>query len=495
MALHLYDTLRGKKLLFKPIDETAVKMFVCGPTVYDSTHIGHAKTYISSDIIARWIRHKGYGLTLLVNITDVDDKIIKRASDENVRPEEIARKYEAQFKQCMERIGIVSVDMYERAHDHIDAIQSQVVRLLEHGSAYITETGIYYDITMFKDYGKLSGQKPEELSRHRIEPDPTKRNPHDFSIWKRAPAGSDPSWRFDAKIKPGAGTSKERLLGHGSDGVAKYSNGSVELSMWGRPGWHIEDTAIAEKYLGVQYDIHGGGLDLIFPHHECEIAQMESLSGKRPMVEYWVHTGLLTVNGKKMSKSLKNFTSVDALLEKYTGETLRMALINAHYRSPVDFTTALMDQAKAQLERLYNSFDLLRSAKASEKGEELDRTVSAAMKEFENSMDDDFNTPGAIKAMFDVASCINKSAPEGISASAKANAERAIAAMAGVLGILTGESRNKELSKQQLAMVEEREKARKSGDYKASDRIRRELEAEGVMIEDTKDGPKARKSN
>ena len=495
MALHVYDTLRGRKLLFRPMDGNAVKMFVCGPTVYDNTHIGHAKTYISSDVIARWIRRKGYGLTLLVNITDVDDKIIKRASDEHVRPEEIARKYEAQFKRCMERIGIVSVDMYERAHDHIGTIQSQVMRLLENGSAYITETGIYYDITMFNDYGKLSGQKPEDLDRHRIEPDPTKRNPHDFSIWKRAPAGSDPSWRFEAKIRPNAEVSLERLMWHGSEGVAKRANGLIELSMWGRPGWHIEDTAIAEKYLGVQYDIHGGGLDLIFPHHECEIAQMESLSGKRPMVEHWVHTGLLTVNGKKMSKSLKNFTTVDALLEKYTGETLRMALINAHYRSPVDFTTALMDQAEAQLERLYNSIDLLKSAKPSNNEGELDRTVSAAMKGFEESMDDDFNTPGAIKAMFELASCINRCAPEGISASAKSNAEEAIKAMAGALGILTGEGRNGKLSERQLAMVEEREKARKSGDYKAADRIRHELEADGVIIEDTKDGPKARKLN
>ena len=493
MALRVYDTRRGRKLLFRPIDRAAVKMFVCGPTVYDSTHIGHAKAYVSSDVIAKWIRHKGYGLTLLVNITDVDDKIIKRASEEKVRPVEIARKYEAQFRRCMERIGITGVDRYERAHDHIGAIQGQIIRLLGNGSAYITGTGIYYDITGFKDYGKLSGQKPEELNRHRIEPDQTKRNPHDFSIWKRAPPGSDPSWKFDATIPLCAGNSLERLMGHGAEGVAKETHGSLALSMWGRPGWHIEDTAIAEKYLGAQYDIHGGGLDLIFPHHECEIAQMESVSGKRPMVKYWMHTGLLTVDGKKMSKSLKNFTTVDSLLERYTGETIRMALINAHYRSPVDFRTGLMDQAQAQLERLYNSLEALRSAKESEESGALDRVVSAALKEFEESMDDDFNTPGAIKALFDAMSGINKCVPAGISMRAKANAENAVAAMAGVLGILTGEGRSGELSKRQLAMVEERERARKSGDYKASDRIRSELESEGVIIEDTKDGPKARK--
>ena len=494
MGLKLYDTLRGKKLPFRPIDEKNVRMFVCGPTVYDSTHIGHAKTYITSDIIARWIRHGGYTLKLLVNITDVDDKIIKRASDENTTSIEIARRYEAQFKRCMERIGITSVDIYERAHDHIAEIQSQIVRLLENGSAYITETGIYYDITGFKDYGKLSRQNPEELNRHRVEPDTTKRNPHDFSVWKRAPARSDPSWEFSANIKMGAGASPERILGQGADGVAKLTDGSIKLSMNGRPGWHIEDTAIAEKYLGVQYDIHGGGLDLIFPHHECEIAQMESVSGKRPMVNYWAHTGLLTVNGKKMSKSLKNFTTVDSLLEKYTGETLRMALINAHYRSPVDFSAGLMDQAKAQLERLYNSLELLRSAKESKEGKEIEITSSEALKEFEESMDDDINTPGAIKAMFDLAAEINRSAPSGMSKATKAKAEDAFMKMASALGILTGEARDEKLTDAQLSLVAERETARKSGDYKEADRIRKELASQGVTVDDTKEGPKARRS-
>ncbi len=295
MTLRVYNTYTRKKEDFKPIDEKRVKMFVCGPTVYDLSHLGHAKTYLAYDVIARWLRYRGYDLFYLMNITDVDDKIIKRAKERGEDPLKLAREFEESFLQDVASLRIDTTNLHARASDHIPEIVDQIKRLIEMGFAYIAPTGVYFDVPKFEDYGKLSHQDPEELKRHRIEPDPNKRNPQDFSLWKKRKNGV-PYWD----------------------------------SPWGegRPGWHIEDTAIAEKYLGQQYDIHGGGVDLIFPHHEAEIAQMESISGKKPMVRYWLHTGFLKVKGKKMAKSLGNFITIQDALKDYDTETLRLFFLS-----------------------------------------------------------------------------------------------------------------------------------------------------------------------
>src|SRR3989344_6844609 len=287
MSLRIFNTMSRKK---EKLDVKKVKMFVCGPTVYDYSHLGHARTYIAYDIIAKYLRYKKIDLFFLMNITDIDDKIINRAKEMKIDPLELSKKFEKDFYEDMRTLGINSINTFARASDYIQEIIDQVRRLLEGGFAYVTENGVYYDITKFKDYGKLSHQNLEELKKHRIEPDSTKRNPQDFALWKKEKTG-EISWN----------------------------------SQWGkgRPGWHIEDTAIAEKFLGQQYDIHGGGIDLIFPHHEAEIAQMESVSSKAPMAKYWLHTGFLTVQGGKMAKSAGNFITIQDFLKQYSARTLR----------------------------------------------------------------------------------------------------------------------------------------------------------------------------
>ncbi|MCP8317071.1 MAG: cysteine--tRNA ligase, partial [archaeon] len=324
MTIRVYNTYTRRKEDFKPINDKKVRMFVCGPTVYDLSHLGHARTYIAYDVIARWLRYRGYDLFYLMNITDIDDKIIKRAKERGEDSLELAREFEESFFKDIASLGIDTVNLYARASEHTQEIIDQIERLMEKGFAYITQTGVYFDVSKFEDYGKLSHQQPEELKRHRIEPDPNKRNLQDFSLWKKK-KDEEPYWN----------------------------------SPWGegRPGWHIEDTAIAEKYLGQQYDIHGVGVDLIFPHHEAEIAQMESISGKKPMVSYWLHTGFLKVKGKKMAKSLGNFITIQNALKDYDAETLRLFFSSTHYRSPIDFDEKGLDQAKKTLESLYKTLD------------------------------------------------------------------------------------------------------------------------------------------
>jgi len=260
--LQTASIVTGNKENFQPIHNNRINLFVCGPTVYDDSHIGHARTYIAFDVVARYLKFKGFSVFYLQNITDVDDKIIKRAAERGESPRSLARKFEERYLEDMHSLGVINVNYYARATEHILEIIGQIERLIELGFAYETKTGIYFDESRFEDFGKLSHQTADDLKKHRIEPDPTKRNPGDFSLWKKRQDGEEVTWN----------------------------------SPWGpgRPGWHIEDTAITETYFGAQYDIHGGAMDLIFPHHEAEIAQMEATSGKKPLVRYWMHTGFLT---------------------------------------------------------------------------------------------------------------------------------------------------------------------------------------------------------
>jgi len=467
MTIRVYNTYTRKKEDFKPISDKKVRMFVCGPTVYDFSHLGHARTYIAYDVIAKWLRYRGFDVFYLMNITDIDDKIIKRAKETGEDPMELARRFEESFFNDMASLEINTINVYARASEHIPEIIDQIKRLMEKGFAYTTQTGVYFDVSKFKDYGKLSHQKPEELKRHRIEPDPSKRNKQDFSLWKMRKEG-EPYWS----------------------------------SPWGdgRPGWHIEDTAIAEKYLGQQYDIHGGGIDLIFPHHEAEIAQMESISGKKPMVKYWIHTGFLKVEGKKMAKSLGNFITIQEALKSYDVETLRLFFLSTHYRSSIDFYEKKMEQAKRALEALYRTIDNIRRATKriddlTEDEKALERIIEESRRRFREAMDDDFNTPLALACLFNLAKDVNKlfDKQENIN---KRLAEDLIATfreLGGIFGLLQKEEVKEELPDELRLLIEERERARKRKDWKVADEIRKRLEGLGIILEDTPEGVKWKK--
>ena len=322
MTLKLHNTLTGKEEEFHPIEKSKTKMFVCGPTVYDYSHLGHGKTYTQFDVIARALRYLGHELTYVVNITDIDDKIIKRATERGVDPAALAQEYEKAYVEDMRALNVVNIDKYARAHDYVPEIVSQVKRLIENGLAYKISDGYYFDVKKFDDYGKLSRRnilKPNDAVS-RIDENPEKRNPGDFCLWKLRKKG-EPFW-------------------------------SSELGE-GRPGWHIEDTAITEKEFGAQYDIHGGAVDLIFPHHEAEIAQMESISGKKPLVRYWLHTGFLNISSEKMSKSLGNFLTIrDVLAKGVSPLALRYYFLTAHYRTPMDFSWEALEAAQNAYRKL-----------------------------------------------------------------------------------------------------------------------------------------------
>ncbi|NWG09795.1 MAG: cysteine--tRNA ligase [Nitrososphaerales archaeon] len=467
MGLRVYNTLKRKKEDFKPIDGKKVKMFVCGPTVYDLSHLGHARTYVAYDVIARWLRYRGYDLFYLMNITDIDDKIIKRANEKRMDPLDLAKELEESFFKDMKSLGINSISFYARASDHISEIIDQIRRLLEKGFAYSVETGIYFDVSKFEDYGKLSHQNPEELKKHRIEPDPHKRTIQDFSLWKRR-REREPSWG----------------------------------SPWGegRPGWHIEDTAIAEKYLGQQYDIHGGGIDLVFPHHEAEIAQMESISGKKPMVKYWLHTGFLKVKGRKMAKSLGNFIMIQDALNNHDAETLRLFFSSTHYRSPIDFYEKRLKQTINSLESLDATLDKVRrvkkrSTRFTEEEDDLERRIEKSKKEFEEAMDDDFNTPLALTHLYGLATDVNKLLNKQRSINDRL-ADRLVSTfkeLGGVLGILQKEEKEEELPEKLIMLIDERERARIKKDWRTADEIRKRLKGFGIILEDTEEGVRWKK--
>ena len=364
--MDIYSTLTRSKENFETLNKNRVNLFVCGPTVYDDAHIGHGRTYISFDTIKRYLEYSGYAVFYIQNITDIDDKIINRSKESGIPAHDIARKFEKRYIEDMNKLNVTGVNLFARATDHLDEIIDQIQRLIDKGFAYESEDGVYFEIEKFKEFGKLSNRKIDELESHRNLAETTKRNEQDFALWKKRENVDEP----------------------------------VFSSPWGdgRPGWHIEDTAITEYYFGEQYDVHGGGLDLIFPHHEAEITQMEAVSGKSPMVKYWLHTGFLNVNGEKMSKSLHNFITIRELLKDWSACTFRFFVLSTHYRSPIDFSKDSLHQSQKSLEKIkkfYSSLDV----EVSDVKSDLD-VLMAAKEEFFNSMDDDFNTPKAIASLF-----------------------------------------------------------------------------------------------
>ena len=364
MSLKFYNTLNREKEIFIPINNEKVNFFVCGPTVYDYPHLGHGKTYTQFDVLVRALRYFGYEVFYLQNITDIDDKIINRAKEQNISPKELSEKFEKIYLEDMTSLGNTSVNKYARATLYIPQIIKQVETLIEKGYAYKTSDGIYFETAKFKNYGKLSGRTElkEDDAVSRIDESKEKKGWNDFCLWKAEKEG-EPSWD------------------------APFGNG--------RPGWHIEDTAITETFFGPQYDVHGGARDLIFPHHECEIAQMESISGRSPLVKYWLHTGFLNIDSKKMSKSKGNFKTLREMIESGLSPiAFRFWVLMAHYRSPMNWNQEALLGAETALKRLYGLYLAL----PAEIGQ-IDKKYQDKFKEF---IEDDLDTPRALSLLWDV---------------------------------------------------------------------------------------------
>lgn len=439
-----------KKDLFRPLNGKKVNFFCCGPTTYDLSHVGHAKTYIQFDVIVKYLRYLGYDVFYLQNVTDIDDKIIKKAKEENKNWKLIAKKYEKEFKEDMKNLNVDSVNKYARATDYIKEIKSQVERLVKKDYGYKISDGYYFDLSKFSDYGKLARRKKqnEEDAVSRIDENKEKRNRGDFCLWKFSKK-DEPSWEWQGKD--------------------------------GRPGWHIEDTAITEKEFGVQYDMHGGAVDLIFPHHEAEIAQMESISGKKPLVKYWLHTAFLNMDKEKMSKSLGNFVRIKEALKKYDGKVLRYFFVSNHYRTSINFSYDVLEQSKNGLERLN---DFIRNLKNSKSKDDL-KLIKKTKDDFVKAMDDDFDTPRALAVMFDFVREVNK----------KGGGKKSYELMLEFDSIFNVLALKKpKVPKEVFSLADKREKERKSKNWKEADRLREKIKKLGYIIEDSDSGYKLKKA-
>jgi len=458
--------MSGTEEEFRPIHKNRVNMFVCGPTVYDHAHIGHARTYLAYDVIARYLRYKGFSLFYLMNITDVDDKIIERAKQRKINPLELSKNFNKEFLDDMFSLNMLSTNLFARASEHIPEMIDQIQRLLEKGYAYRVNGDIYFTISEFPDYGRLSGQKPEELKKHRIEPDPRKKDPSDFSLWKSR--------------------SKDELGWNSPWG-------------WGRPGWHIEDTAITETYFGPQYDIHGGALELVFPHHEAEIAQAEAVTGKKPLVKYWIHTGMVNVKGQKMSKSLGNFVTIKEILQKYNSNVLRIFFASSHYRSPIDYNERNLENARENFRTISDAYnmaknvlDIKRSKGENKDSNYLDDNQSHKNK-FMEAMDDDFNTPVALSVMISFSKKLEAYVKEDPDVRVISESIQMLDDFCTIFGVNVGgvaASEPKALEDFVELIIELRDEARKRNDWKAADRIREKLSSMKISIEDSPEGTK-----
>ena len=456
--MKIYNTLTRKVDNFPFKKGSKIRFFVCGPTVYDDSHIGHARTYVFFDVVARFLNFAGHNVFFLMNLTDIDDKIINRAKEMGVNWKQVSETYTKSFFDNMKSLN-VKVTRYAPATKFMKEIIWQVSKLLEKGYAYKTENGIYYNISKFKDYGKLSKQPLAELNAHRIEPDPLKKNISDFSLWKAAKLG-EPVW-----------------------------NSSFGK---GRPGWHIEDTAIAMHFFGKQYELHGGGEDLIFPHHEAEIAQAEAISGKKPYVRFWMHVSFLKVNGRKMSKSLGNFITIKDILEKYEPEALRLLLLGTHYKKELDYTKNQIEAASRSTERIKNFVYKLKQIDKKGKSKEISKLVEKYHGYFLEALEKDFDTPLALTAVFTFIREINSLIEQ--EKIGKEDIKKIMAFLKeidNILGVIP-QIKDAKLSNEIKKLVQEREKARKSRDFRKSDEIRIKLKAKGIVVEDTPQGPRVK---
>lgn len=465
--MKIYNTLTRRKDEFVPLEPGKVKMYVCGPTVYNFIHIGNARPMIVFDTVRRYFEYKGYDVNYVSNFTDVDDKIIKEAIEEGVDADTISKRYIEECKKDMEGLNIKPATKNPLATEEICGMLDMISTLIENGHAYVADDGtVYFRTKSFKDYGKLSHKNLDELQSGfreiKVTGEEGKEDPSDFVLWKPKKEG-EPYWE----------------------------------SPWceGRPGWHIECSVMAKKYLGDQIDIHAGGEDLIFPHHENEIAQSEAANGKE-FARYWMHNAFLNIDNKKMSKSLGNFFTVREISEKYDLQVLRFFMLSAHYRSPLNFSADLMEASKNGLTRILNGVDKLNSLLSSahegdmtEEEKNNEKQAAALSEKYEAAMDDDFNTADAISAVFELVKLANSTADENSTKAYVASLKETITKLCDVLGIIT-EKKEEILDSEIEEMIAARQQARKEKNFALADEIRGKLLEKGIILEDTREGVK-----
>jgi len=463
--LKLYNTLTKKIEDFVPLNPPNVGIYICGPTVYDYFHIGNARTFIMADIIRRYLEYKGYIVKFVMNLTDIDDKIIKKSIEEKIPASEIAKKYSNSFFEDIEKLRVKPATLYPRATDNIEEILEMIKRLITNGAAYNVDGNVFYNVSSFNQYGKLSGKKIDELEvGARVEVMEEKQNPLDFALWKKSKEG-EPYW------------------------ASEWGNG--------RPGWHIECSAMSCKHLGETFDIHAGGNDLIFPHHENEIAQSEA-ANRKAFVKYWLHFGFLNINKEKMSKSLGNFFTARDILKKYSAEAIRLFFAQAHYRGPVDFSDELLDSAEKGLEKLKNIKATINSAINKNKSDGIIPEFDFQLfeKRFNNALDDDFNTPQAVAVIFDFVKEINRTIADNDNLHLNfyiAAKNYLINTADNVLGIMSfeeKESKQDSFLENELIkiLIDIRLRAKSEKNFQLADDIRKKLDSLGIALKDTKEG-------
>jgi len=473
MAIRLFNSLSRKREVFRPVKDRTVRMFVCGLTVYDYLHLGHARTYAFYDTLARFLKYSGYKVTYIQNVTDIghlldtgEDRLIKKAREEKKHPLEIADFYYKHELEMFEKLRIQKPDLMPRATDYIREIITQIKKILENGYAYVVNGSVYFDVSKFKDYGKLSGRKPDELiPGARVEMRGEKKHPADFALWIRAP----------------------------HEHIMKWTSPWSE----GYPGWHIEDTAIAMKYFGTQYDIHGGAIELVFPHHEAEIAQAEATTGIKPYVKYWVHAGLLTINGQRMGRSMGNMITVQDALRKYSPETIRTWIATTHYRKPLNYNETDLEVAKAKVERIVSTLQRIRDGidKATNRRTAFTQQMNTLKKQYFTAMRNDVNTPLALTHLFGIISLTNKQIDaRDFSKRDLQNAEKTIREL-GEFFQMIPELRVEVVPEEVSKLVREREEARKRKQWKLADTLRQEIKRQGYAVEDTAEGPRVKKAS
>ena len=465
--MQIYNSMTRKKETFTPIHEGKVGIYACGPTVYNFFHIGNARPFIIFDVLRRYMEYRGYEVTFVQNFTDIDDKMIRRANEEGTTVAAIAEKYIGEYFIDAKALGIRPATVHPRATEHIPQIIHMVSRLIENGLAYESKGDVYFRVRAFPSYGSLCGQNIEDLeSGARVSVDEQKEDPLDFALWKAQKPG-EPAWE----------------------------------SPWGmgRPGWHIECSAMSTTYLGDTFDIHCGGKDLLFPHHENEIAQTTGATGK-PYVNYWMHNGFININNEKMSKSAGNFFTVRDIAKEFDLEAVRLFMLTAHYRSPINFSRDLIEAAASSLERLYIGRDQLAFLAQSAKDQEPSEVEKAFMdacdtaeKHFMEAMDDDLNTADALAALFELVREIHKLPATGVSKGTVEKGQATLKGLCDVLGLLMKKADG--IPAEVQALVDERAQARKEKNWKRSDELRDQIRAMGYILEDAPGGQKVRKAN
>lgn len=458
--MKIYNTLSRKTETLMPMEENHVRIYACGPTVYNYIHIGNARPICAFDVLRRYLKYRGYQVTYVQNFTDVDDKIIRRANEEGVDAQEISERYIAEYQKDAHGLNVMDADVHPKVTESMDLIIDIVKKLVETGHAYEKNGDVYFRTRSFPEYGKLSGQPIEELQAGaRIDVNDIKDDPLDFAVWKSAKPG-EPYWD----------------------------------SPWGkgRPGWHIECSAMSSHYLGETLDIHCGGQDLIFPHHENEIAQSEAASGK-PFSHYWMHNGYINIDNKKMSKSLGNFFTVREVAEQYGYEVIRYLMVQAHYRSPINYCKELLDACKASLERLYTCRDTLDRAMGAAPSGSVSKEAAALFaqrrKQFEDAMDDDLNTADAVAALFELVRDLNRMCADNTTSKEQLTAGADLFdTITQVLGILYNRKKTDEIPPEVLRLADARAAARKERNFAEADRLRDEIAALGWQIKETRQG-------